>query len=327
MDPAGVMVRVDGSDDEGDGSEERPYQTLARAHMTGATNISLGPGEFAGSYDFGYSETFSLTGCGPGETFIVADESVQPAIDIESLYLTLRGFTARGGTVGLSIFGPRELTLEQVDVEESFNIGITLNTALDATLRHINISNIQPSSAMDSTGVSLVNIEALDVQDLSVRSMAAGIGILTGGAAGTFQRVDVSEINGVGAHLNSSSITWTGGSVTNIQGIGIAVSSPGERTFNNLTVSDITPGDRGSGDGIGVWTSGSDPIESRVLRINNSTVTNTARAGVIVSNTIGDLNGNTVEDCAFPVCVFAQEGAQMIGSDEYIEAEKPFTFP
>jgi hypothetical protein len=191
MDPAGVMVRVDGSDDEGDGSEERPYQTLARAHMTGATNISLGPGEFAGSYDLGYSETFSLTGCGPGETFIVADERVLPGLDVESLYLTYRGFTVRGGTVGLSIFSSRELTLEHIDVEESLNVGILINSVLDGILRHIKVSNIQPNSEMDAYGVMLVDFEALNVQDLSVRSMAAGIGIMTGAVVGTFQRVAI----------------------------------------------------------------------------------------------------------------------------------------
>ena len=274
-----VHVRVDGSDEDGDGTAANPLATMQAAldvtrEREDHKRIAVGPGVF---------ETFlaiqldpedadpdntdsglSIEGCSEDETILVPLDQAAPVVFVhQATDVRLSGFTIDGGRRALLIWDGASVDLDFVAVKNSARIGILFGgweTIVAAS--HLTVEDTQLE--IDDYGVEYgygiaIQEATVELTDSSV-SGSHRVGILVDGAPASLERV-----------LVDGTQPGTDGSL----GRGIQIQNVSNAQLIDLDIGSITPNsDAGLFSQSTLW-----------LQVENTRVYSTAAADFEVGGT------------------------------------------
>lgn len=334
-----IHVRADG-DDAGDGTAEAPLATLAAAldlfRSTGRP-LALGPGEYeAGlSLDHDRDDGFVLEGCGPGEvTLLPADPSSAVLQVTEATSIRLAGFSTSGGRRALFLWSGAEVELADVQVVDATRLGILIDGS--DTIVAMSDVEVHDVVAEGDVGFGVQLTDGVLTMDGGGVWGATGAGVLVATGQITLTDVAVSDTlplagGTFGRGLQLQRQAWgavSGGSFDGNADAGIfaADSYPVEiaaTVVSSTAAGTVSSTGEATGDGIVVCQveENLDPATVAVT-ISTTTVTGSARAGILLSAVSATLDGNTTAGNGLgddDGSIFVQDDAVATGTDTVTE--------
>ena len=337
---AGIQVRVEGSDAEGDGSALAPLASLDAAlaafHAGGAPLIFLGPGSFEATLelDGGTDDGLGLFGCGPDETRLQAADDASPVVRVNGATgLSLGQLTTSGGTRALWFWQGAEATLQALRVEDSTRLGIVFDGS-QTVVSGEDIEILDPITDAGELGYGLL------VSGAQVSIVGGGIWGATGAgvvASGVDARLSLDglEIDGTQAWADGSfgrgvqvqdqaQVLLQNLMVSHSQDAGIFVLDSFQAVIEGSTIEDSLGAalDSGasSGDGIVIGASGGSP-DWYPVSLTDNVVQGSARAGILLSGVTATLSGNALSANGYDPgagAALAQEGAVIDGDAAWV---------
>lgn len=331
-----VHVRAGGDDLAGDGTEARPFATLARALQAtralpaSARRIAVGPGSFAGGLTLDQASDNGLVvqGCGPDETLLAGGGSA-PVLDVSAAgAVALAGLGLTGGVDALTIRGGASATVDAVEISNTSGRGLVVQGATTvASLTDVTIRDVQASSC--GAGASIVGA-TVDWTRGGVEQ-AEGLGIFADEADLTLVDVDVADTApafddtlGRGLHAQYSRVSVDGGQYTGnrdasiylldvLNGssiFGVVITLPGAGVVITLPGA----GRADTGEGIVVKSTGA----GGSVELVGNTIDGAPRAAILVDGAEVEMSGNTASDTGlydtYGAHFFAQHDADIVGS-------------
>ncbi len=222
-------------DDSGDGSEERPYETIQRgvdaAGEVGGELVAVAAGTFAEALVLtaGHDDVSIEGRCVDLVVLDASDEEESRGVQIVGADIALRGLTVTGGMRGIEInaTAPGTATLAARDVLFDRNVAVGL-------------------LVFARSAVDLEDVTVRDTQLLPDGSVGTGIHLQGGTLFARNPLLERNRTNGLSvssdsvAELEDSTIRGTEARGDGTQGMGIAVSSGGQLIGRRLLVDGNT---------------------------------------------------------------------------------------
>ncbi len=348
-----IHVRRDGDDDDGDGSASNPLDSVQAALDLIAsdgtlTRIAIGPGEFQGNdaLSAGYHDGVVIQGCSVAETILEGRVSDQSVLAVSAASdVTIEGLSVRGGTNGVMLWSGAAATLREVSVTDSYRSGISIG-GNDTTITLDTVEVHSPRTFSDgSAGYGLL------IQQGAAVDMTAG-GIYFASLAGILIE-DSAEVSLSGVTVQDTLPSSTGAlgrgivilnyteivtiddvTLTANTDAGIYSSTTFQLTITDSVVEGTAAGtiaDSGDTTGDGIVVSQGDqtmnPADFTAI-IDGNTVTDSARAGIVLDAVTASVSDNTLTDNGYDqggISIVSQNGALVSGSDDVVELDEPLS--
>lgn len=308
--PEGLLhVQATGSDTDGDGSSDRPYQTLHAALQasigSGDVAIAVGAGTFTGPIALlqgPLGTSMTVRGCGAGETVLQA--------------------TIDGGAAALvAIAGATPVTLARMRLEPD-GAGVVVRKGANATLSELRISG------PEGVGVAVIgDTTRATLQDVSItnthrnRGRLEGWGVLATGASVVLQDVTVQATPMMGVYQHGGRLEATGlevvgpsdperarlgfgiyafeatsvhlayTSVSRVQAGGVVLVEVPDVALRQTTVAQVVANRTGGGDGVVIARRGGSGALAATL--DHVTVSGAARMGIALAGVEATLQDTT----------------------------------
>lgn len=326
-----VFVTVGGADDTGDGTQDRPFLTvataLARTRQADAPKrIALGDGafdaQFALVHEVGDGTTddgLAIEGCGPGATTLVpldADDYVIQATGVQGW--SAAGFTIQGGRRAVWIWQAGTATLSDVVVDGATRTGIVMDGSyglIDVTLQDVVVAGVSADSDGSGYGYGIAVQGGTATDTVTLRmsggevSSATQAGIFVTGDKGAaiLSGVRIMDILANADGLYGRGVQVQGGATLEADTVELSGNADAAIyahesygvTLTDVTVTDVAEGmdETGAPTGDGIVLT-QDPAnayapESFPFTLTSVTVTNAPRAGVLLSGVAGTATDTT----------------------------------
>lgn len=311
-DPTGAILVRGGGTAGGDGSVDHPVATLAQAlaliDAGAAPSIAIGPGSYTANLDFS-TGAFSVRGCSAGETTITAADASLPTVALHvgnGDAFELEGVTLDHGHRGLVIDGSGgTVALDDVAITRATRVGLFASGANWLDFHNVDVVNPEPDDQGFGWGAAVVQATRLN-WDTGRIDHANGFGVVLDRSPFNVDAlvIDTTEAltdgtMGRGMHLQDTGGSITGGSILHSVDTGLFALRPLGVTVMGLVIDTTEAGFANTGDGM-VFHDGSIPVptglrDAYLVTVQDSTVSNSARMGILLSGQIlAILNNNTM---------------------------------
>lgn len=325
--PGGTALASGGKDD--------PVGTIAQALALiadGAPKVlALGPGTF--DANLALTGPFEVHGCSADETTVRADDGSLATLTASTAVaqsLVVSGLTLDGGHRGAVLEAEGTIALRGVTITGASRAGVLASGLGEVVLEDVAVLDVEPDDVGFGWGVTMRGGGSLTVTGGRIEH-ANGYGLVVDHGVFDVDGLIIDSTEelldgtfGRGVHVQDAGGSFTNVQISHSKDAGLFALRPLGVTAMGLIIDSTEEGFAGNGDGM-VFSDGIDPIPSELrdgflVTVQDSTITNSARLGMLLSGQIlAILNNNEMSSNAGngynSYDVNCQEAATVQGTD------------